>query len=106
MRILLSMTFAIFFMMAAAVPAHAEYRVYRLGIKYHPEDPDEQEIQVLTTLDDLQYETYYKITPNQQTRLIHHWMCWGRTDDLKPYCPEPPIPDQSSGVRLPASVIK
>ena len=69
--------------------AQAEYRVYKLGVKYHPKNPNDTEHQVLTTLDHLQYETYYKITSEQQTRLIKHWMCWGRTDLHAAYCPEP-----------------
>jgi hypothetical protein len=89
--------------------AEAEYRVYRLGIKYHPApqtdrapsgesktENDDKEIEVLTTLDPYQYETYYKITSTQVTRLISHWMCRGRTDYMTPYCLEPPKPGTST----------
>jgi len=76
--------------------AKAEYRVYKLGVTY---EPGQSEIEVLTTLDDLQYETYYKVTANQTTRLIDHWMCWGRTNDFAPYCDKPISPNP----RLPAN---
>jgi hypothetical protein len=66
--------------------AQAEYRVFLLGVTY---DDTSGEQQVLSSLDNLQYDTYYKITSNQKTRIIDHWMCWGRTDDFKPYCDKP-----------------
>jgi hypothetical protein len=79
--------------------AKAEYRVYRLGVTY---EPGQGETEVLTTLDDQQYETYYKITANQQTRLIDHWMCWGRTNDFQEYCDKPINPQ----ARIPANTLK
>lgn len=83
--------------------AEAEYRAYRLGVRYHPEDKTEPEVEVISNLDDLQYESYYKITLQQQTRIIRHWMCWGRTDYEKEFCPEPPL-DKSTNIRQPAQV--
>ncbi|MBK9294802.1 MAG: hypothetical protein IPM57_10250 [Oligoflexia bacterium] len=71
------------------LPTLAEYRAYRLGIKYHPENPDDEEKEVITSLDNYQYETYFKITPFQQTRIISHWRCKGRTDYHTPYCTDP-----------------
>jgi hypothetical protein len=67
--------------------AHAEYRAYKLGVKF-TNDPKEKETQVLTTLDDLQYLDYYKVTPQQTAYIIAHWMCWGRTDFKRP-CAQP-----------------
>ncbi|MDZ4677845.1 MAG: hypothetical protein SGI74_10100 [Oligoflexia bacterium] len=83
--------------------SHAEYRVYRLGIKYDVNQKNENE--VITSLDHLQYETYYKITPTQQTRLIEHWMCRGRTNDFAKYCAKPVIqpldlPNQKPGPQI------
>jgi hypothetical protein len=76
-----------FFVIFLSPATHAEYRVYRLGIKY--DQKQKKEIEVLTTLDHIQYLTYYKITPTQETRLIEHWMCRGRTDEFKKYCTKP-----------------
>ena len=64
--------------------SRAEYRTYKLAIRY--DEKQKKDIEVLTTLDDLQYATYYKITPTQTTKLIDHWMCRGRTDQFKRYC--------------------
>jgi len=66
--------------------AQAEYRVFLLGVT---NDANTGEQQVLTNLDNLQYETYYKLTPDQKTRIIDHWMCRGRTDNFTPYCSKP-----------------
>jgi hypothetical protein len=66
--------------------ARAEYRVFLLGVTYNEQSGEQQ---VLTSLDDQQYETYYKITPTQKTRIISHWMCRGRTDNFTPYCNSP-----------------
>ena len=81
------------------INAHGEYRVYKLGVKY--DEKQKAETEVLTTLDDLQYVTYFKITPTQSTRIIDHWMCYGRTDEFRAYCPAPikprrPNPDQAN----------
>ena len=70
--------------------AHAEYRVYRLGVKY--DEKQKKEDEVLTTLDHLQYVSYYKVTPTEQVRLIDHWMCRGRTDNFRKYCSKPITP--------------
>jgi hypothetical protein len=87
--------------------AQAEYRVYKLGVKLADKAPEQE---VLTTLDDLQYSTYFNTSPTQQVRLIQHWMCRGRTDDFKKYCPGPiakvnPVtpPNARLGVRAPAA---
>src|ERR1017187_8701851 len=64
--------------------AKAEYRVYRLGVK-STLNTKEKEKQVITPLDDIQYMGYFQVTNDQQTRIIEHWMCYGRTDHgLKP----------------------
>jgi hypothetical protein len=73
--------------------ARAEYRVYKLGIKYSAAQQIETE--VLSNLDHLQYATYHKIAQSQQIRLIDHWMCWGRTSDFKKYCPKPLRPSRA-----------
>jgi hypothetical protein len=78
--------------------ANAEYRVYLLGIKATPKS---REVKVFSTLDNLQYQTYYKMSPAQETRLIDHWMCRGRTNDFKKLCSKPVI--NQAGVRVPAS---
>lgn len=96
------------FILLLTIAAQAEYRAYRLGIRYHPEDKNEKEVEIISTLDDQQYESYYRRTTQQQTRLISHWMCWNRTDYEMPTCAEPlkpklPSQDKGAEVRLPAS---
>jgi len=66
--------------------AQAEYRAFLLGVTY---DATSGEQQVLTNLDNIQYESYYKITSTQKTRIIDHWMCRERTGDFTPYCNKP-----------------
>ena len=73
--------------------AQAEYRVYRLGVKLTDKSPEQE---VLTTLDDIQYLTYYKASATTQVRLIQHWMCRGRTDEFKRYCPGPVLKTASA----------
>jgi hypothetical protein len=70
--------------------AKAEYRVFKLGIKYT--EKQKKELETLSTLDDQQYVTYYRQTASQQTRIIDHWMCRGRTDQYKRYCTKPIAP--------------
>ncbi|MCC6276579.1 MAG: hypothetical protein IT289_01545 [Oligoflexia bacterium] len=83
----------------------AEYRVYQLGIKQKPQDKAER--MVLTTLDHLQYPDYFKIYPKESVRLVDHWMCRGRTDEMTPLCKKPKAPaadlPKSSELRSPAS---
>lgn len=67
--------------------AKAEYRVYKLGIKYN--EKQKKELETLSTLDDQQFITYYRQTASQQTRIIDHWMCRGRTDQFTKYCAKP-----------------
>ena len=81
--------------------AQAEYRVYRLGVKYDQTQPEQE---VLTTLDDIQYMTYYKVTPTQTTYIKKHWMCPGRTDGFKNYCTEPVTPSPAKIQKLAAQL--
>jgi hypothetical protein len=96
----------ILFIALISLQAHAEYRVYQLGIKSSP--TAKQEKVVTSTLDHLQYLDYYKIEPQEQVRLIDHWMCRGRTDHFKSHCskPKPPSPTSNQAdptIRMPAS---
>jgi hypothetical protein len=88
--------FSILFSFFVYTQSFAEYRAYRLGVKY---DEKTAEQEILTTLDDMQYVTYFNLTPNQKVRLIDHWMCWGRTDYLKAPCSRP----SSTSLRAPAN---
>jgi hypothetical protein len=72
------------FLITQSEPTQAEYRIYKIGVKYN--EKQKKELEILTTLDDQQYVTYYRQTASQQTRLIDHWMCRGRTDEFKKYC--------------------
>ena len=83
----------------AASIARAEYRVYQLGVTYVP---GEKEVVVLSTLDHLQYVSYYQITSNQATRLIDHWMCPGDTSSFKTYCANPKTLNPGSETQTPA----
>jgi hypothetical protein len=90
--------------------ARAEYRVFRLGIAPlaestavtnarapasvsaagAPADPAKtKELEVITTLDQYQYLSYYHVPPTHRVRILDHWMCRGRTDLFKGYCKSP-----------------
>ncbi len=42
-----------------------------------------------SNLDPQQYVGYYPLKPNQSLDYVDTWMCPGRTDYNKPYCPAP-----------------
>jgi hypothetical protein len=80
--------FAIF-LLATSGFARAEYRTYKLGVRPKP-DVKEKEAVVYSTLDDQQYMTYYSVSGLEYVRIIQHWMCFGRTDQFKKLCGQPP----------------
>ncbi len=98
--------FLIFYILILTHPivSYAEYRVYRLGITY--DDKQKKEIEVTTSLDHKQYETYYKVTAAQKTRLIEHWMCHGRTDGYAKYCSKPLSPKSDGAEQNPGPTIQ
>lgn len=82
----------------------AEYRVFELVIEDIPRRPDSvpsppqqsspptasvKTRTVLSTLDPLQYASYYPVGPTEQIRYIHTWRCFGNTSQFKKFCPNP-----------------
>lgn len=69
----------------------ADYRVYELTIS---NTTTGEQRQVLSTLDHLQYPTYYPLQPNENIEYTDSWMCFGNYSDFKPYCPNPKASEQ------------
>jgi hypothetical protein len=66
--------------------AHAEYRVFTLIIQ----NAQTKEIRTVTsTLDPLQYPSYYPLNPDEKVSYTETWRCFGRTGDFAAYCPNP-----------------
>jgi hypothetical protein len=67
----------------------AEYRVFELSI----ENEAGQARTVLSTLDDLQYPSYYPIKKTEKVTIQDSWMCWKRSDHSQDpaqrFCPNP-----------------
>ena len=63
-----------------------EYRVFELEIR---DTKTEQSRKVQSTLDHLQYATYYPLKRDEQIRLLDYWMCWRRREPLTPLCQRP-----------------
>ncbi len=85
--------------------AQAEYRVFLLELTETPETTEAPpaagaptatkppgapiKTQFPSNLDPRQYVGYFPLKPNQSLDYIDTWMCPGRTDYFKPYCPTP-----------------
>ena len=87
--------FRAFFILIALVitpqAARADYRVFILQIS---DASTGQTRTVTTTLDDLQYATYYPVHPNERVSIQTHWKCRNWRSDLSQdpeqrYCPNP-----------------
>jgi hypothetical protein len=66
--------------------ALAEYRAYSLVITNIQTSSARL---VISTLDDIQYPGYYPLRRYETISIQSTWMCWGRTGDFKPICPNP-----------------
>ena len=91
--------------------AHAEYRVFLLKIakkataKPTPptsapadaQQPPPDSRLVESTLDHLQYRSYYSVPADENVTYVTSWKCRGRTDEFKAYCPNPKVAAQPSG---------
>ena len=71
--------------------ALGEYRVFLLEISTPNPDPKLPPIvrTVESNLDPEQYIRYYPLKPNELISYKQTWMCFGRTDNMTPYCPNP-----------------
>lgn len=92
--------------------ALAEYRVFLLKISNKPapkpappttvpaeaQQPPPDSRLVESTLDHLQYRSYFSIPSDEAVTYVTSWKCRGRTDEFKPYCPNPKAAAQSAGV--------
>ena len=64
----------------------AEYRAFWLGF----EGPNPSEFRtIISSLDPVQYPGYYPVPQNTRIRLLDTWMCRGRTNHLRDFCPSP-----------------
>ncbi|MCB0392180.1 MAG: hypothetical protein KDD58_12890 [Bdellovibrionales bacterium] len=75
----------------------AEYRAYELVIE-NIEDGSQRK--VITTLDHLQYSTYYPIKNIEKISYVKSWMCWGTSDYEQDICP---APSMENSERFPAN---
>ena len=74
---------AIFF---AVIEARAEYRVFQLVIT---DQTTGKARTVISNLDDLQYTQYHYVKSTESIAVQDTWMCWRRSDNYQPYCPNP-----------------
>lgn len=70
------------------LPARAEYRVFRLVISNIDTG---QSRTVMSTLDDIQYPMYHHMASNESIAIEASWMCWRRSDHLRPLCAQPSL---------------
>lgn len=75
----------------------AEYRAYELIIE-NTEDGSQRK--VVTTLDHMQYPTYYPVKQSEKVSYVKSWMCWGSSDYEQDICP---APESKEIERFPAS---
>lgn len=85
--------------------AQAEYRVFRLQ---WTNKQGKVVREATSTLDPLQFPTYYQVPKDLQLSYNKTWMCRGSTSDFKPHClpPEPPkknLPSDAPTPSVPAS---
>jgi len=78
----------------------SEYRVFELEIT---NTKTEQSRQVQSTLDHLQYATYFPLKRDEKIRLLDYWMCWRRKEPLTPLCQRPGESDTPKSESLPNS---
>ena len=82
-----------FFFFALTSTAQAEYRVFVLKISKRatdPKAPPSQDFRLVTsTLDPDQYRGYYPVALDEVVTYTDTWICEGRTDGFKDFCPNP-----------------
>lgn len=88
--------FAVFFL---SISAFAEYRVFTLHIINKKSQVTKQ---VETTLDPLQYSTFFPLKTEEEISYIETWRCKGRTDFFKPHCDNPRTNPTNDLPRAPA----
>lgn len=66
--------------------AQAEYRVFTLHIINKSSQVTRQ---VETTLDPIQYTTFFPLKKGEDISYIETWRCLGRTDSFKAHCDNP-----------------
>lgn len=71
--------------------SYAEYRVFTLRIETGPEDV----AFVASTLDPDQYRGYHHVPAGAIITYVDTWKCYGRTDGMRPFCPNPRPPAES-----------
>lgn len=95
-------TLIFIFLLLFTKSSYAEYRVFELEIEEIPpeqppqntENPDQSPPKirrVISTLDPLQYPSYYPLKSNEKISYTETWRCFGNTNNFKTYCPNPKI---------------
>lgn len=78
---------AVFFLILLfSLAGAAEYRVFTLHIINNKSKTTRQ---VETTLDPIQYSTFYPLRADEEISYIETWRCIGRTDFFKSHCDNP-----------------
>jgi Tfp pilus assembly protein FimV len=80
------MNFSLLIYWLAANLAWAEYRVFMIQM-VTPEGKVVKEFP--STLDPLQYPSYYLVPAGLQLQYSKTWMCMGSTENFKKTCPDP-----------------
>lgn len=68
----------------------ADYRVYELNVSNQV--TGESRV-VTSTLDQIQYPSYYPLQPNESIAYKQSWMCFGNFSKFKKHCPNPKASD-------------
>lgn len=72
--------------------AHSEYRAFLLRIQ---NQSDSQDFRLIpSTLDPLQYTSYYNLPKGYFVTYDSTWMCRDRTNELLEICPDPKRPKE------------
>lgn len=87
-------------LLAASIPARAEYRAFRLAIE---DKKNGTARTVVTTLDPNQYGAYHYLKSGEVARIEKTWMCRNRSDGFQPICPAPADLEQSPEKKDPSN---
>lgn len=76
----------IFIFYGLSAGAHAEYRMFTLKIT----NTQTQDYRLVdSTLDPIQYPSYYAVAKDEIVEYTDTWRCFGRTGGGQPPCPNP-----------------
>jgi hypothetical protein len=93
-----------FFIFLFSFAASAEYRAYQLAVVNS--QTKASRLVEPTTIDHLQYYTYYNVRQIEYVQLVSTWMCPGRTDNFEPICANPKGKPEASRPTEPATTVQ